>query len=197
MSGKNFEPRKFKGILFDLDGVLVDSMHLHDQAWREALRSVGVKVGMTPHPDTIQNLILDKEKRLKEMEAAHLFPEARICIEKFHQQGYRLGIVTGSFLSEVRVFLKEEVLNYFRGVVTASDVHHGERHPEPYLMGLEKLGLSSEEVIVIENAPYGIRAAKSAGLTCIALSTSLPASYLSQADLVLSNLNEVIELFFS
>jgi beta-phosphoglucomutase len=68
--------------------------------------------------------------------------------------------------------------------VCGCDVQNGKPHPEPYLKAMAKLNVKAQEALVFENAPFGIRSAKAAGLSCIALATSLPASYLTGADAI-------------
>lgn len=215
---KFFLPKYLKGILFDLDGVLVDTMKHHDEAWRKAIGKYGLQIsreeiyrregekgsvtasellrlaGLSPSVDAVRQLIREKGEIFKASIKINLFPEALSCIE-YCRKKYRLGLVTGSFLPEVKASLDVPFLESFEVIVTADDVHQGKPHPEPYLLALEKLKLKASEAIVIENAPYGIQAAKAASLVCIALTTSLSAQYLSEADLVLSNLDEVKELF--
>ena len=70
----------------------------------------------------------------------------------------------------------------FDVTVTGSDVRKGKPHAEPFLKALQQLGVNAKQAVVLENAPFGIEAAKRAGLFCIALQTSLPRKYLSRAD---------------
>jgi beta-phosphoglucomutase len=99
--------------------------------------------------------------------------------------------VTGTSRHEVHRILPEPIYNLFDGVVTGNDVRRGKPHPEPYLLALKKVQLRPEEAMVIENAPFGIRSAKSAGLVCIALETSLPRRYLAKADFIFSSFREL------
>jgi beta-phosphoglucomutase-like phosphatase (HAD superfamily) len=71
------------------------------------------------------------------------------------------------------------------------EVRHGKPHPEPYLRALKKMRIGSEDAIVIENAPFGIRSAKKAGLACIALETSLCRAYLKSADFIFSSYRDL------
>jgi sugar-phosphatase len=76
-------------------------------------------------------------------------------------------------------------------MVTADDVTNGKPHPEPYLKGAELLGFNAEECLVIEDAPAGIRAAHAGGMKVIGLTSTYPASALSEADLVVSSLDQI------
>ena len=75
--------------------------------------------------------------------------------------------------------------------VCGCDVQNGKPHPQPYLMALSQLNLRASDALVIENAPFGIASAKAAGLKCVALETSLPKSYLKQADAVFSSYKDL------
>lgn len=83
----------------------------------------------------------------------------------------------------------------FDVVITAESVERKKPAPDPYLKAVEMLGLRREECLVIENAPAGITSAKRAGLRCLAITTSLPESYLKEADAVLAGLEDVASLF--
>jgi beta-phosphoglucomutase-like phosphatase (HAD superfamily) len=216
---KLVKSERLKGILFDLDGVLVDTMKLHDAAWRKAVRPMGLEVsaeeiykregekgivtahdlllkaGRKPEPESIESLLKEKERIFKKNFKIEFFPEALNCLKSFHDKGYRLGLVTGTSLGEVKTFLDSPFLDFFEVVITGDAVKMGKPHSEPYVSALKKINLSSEEVLVIENAPYGIQSARGAELACIALATSLPPPYLSNADLVLKGLDELLELF--
>ncbi len=214
-----FASTPLKAILFDLDGVLVDTMKYHDAAWREAIAAYGLEVsseeiylregekgantandllskaGQKPHPDTIQDLIKHKEKIFKGYPKAQFFPGASEIVKSLYHQNYLLALVTGSFLAEVKAMMTEDFLSFFKVIVTGDSVLHGKPHPEPYLTALKGLKIEPFEALVIENAPYGIRSAKAAGVTCIAVETSLSKKYLSEADLVLESLEQVGSFF--
>ena len=78
-------------------------------------------------------------------------------------------------------------------IVAGNEVKQGKPHPEPYLKSLQKLKIKASEAVVIENAPFGIRSAKQAGLKCLALETSLPKQYLREADMIFSSIKELEE----
>jgi beta-phosphoglucomutase len=92
--------------------------------------------------------------------------------------------------------MPESLLRTFDAIVTGNDVTQGKPHPEPFLRALKILKVPAGEAVVIENAPFGIRAAKEAGLFCIALETSLPRRYLSQADAILHSFEQIQKAFF-
>ncbi|MFZ0298319.1 MAG: HAD-IA family hydrolase, partial [Candidatus Sulfotelmatobacter sp.] len=76
-------------------------------------------------------------------------------------------------------------------MIAADDVERGKPHPEPYLKGAELLGMNPAECLVIEDAPAGIQSAHAAGMKVIALTSTYPASALSEADAVVERLDEI------
>ena len=100
--------------------------------------------------------------------------------------------MTGTARHELHRILPEKFYDLFSVIVTGSDVKKGKPDPEPYVAALDKLKLKPNKAIVIENAPFGIRSAKAAGLKVIALETSLSKKYLSEADFIFSSFKNFV-----
>ena len=83
--------------------------------------------------------------------------------------------------------------NYFEIIITGSDVKKGKPNPEPYLKAIDKLGCKTDNIIVIENAPLGIKSAKKSKLQTFALTTTLDKKYLAEADKIFSSHEKLIE----
>ena len=211
-----------KAVLFDMDGVLYDSMPRHAVCWVKAMRKFGLDMteqqayeyeGMRG-VETIQLLArLQKGKELTEEEAqpvydeksrlfhlmgeAPLMPGAMELMQALKAGGWRIGIVTGSGQRP----LIQRVLSDFQEfvdrqhLVTAYDVKHGKPAPDPYLMGLQKAGnLQPCEAIVVENAPLGVEAATAAGIFTIAVNSgNLPESSLKKADILFDSMTSLTE----
>lgn len=187
-----------KAALIDMDGVLYDSMPGHTRAWRETMLEEGLDIpaeefflyeGMTG-PATI-NLLMQREKGVtlsmdecmaiyaRKAERFKAFGEplpmegAREIIGLFRENGLRTVLVTGSAQNSLLGRLERDYPGVFPPDmrVTALDVKNGKPHPEPYLKGLEKAGVSAGEAVVLENAPLGVRAGKAAGILTIAWMT--------------------------
>jgi len=187
-----------KAVLFDMDGVLYDSMPYHAEAWHQTIKKQGLtlsreeaylhegrtgaatinivfqrELGRNATPEEIQSIYKEKS------DAFNRFPEAKPmagAMELLHQvkaSGLIPVIVTGSGQISLIDRLEKSYPGIFRPelMVTAFDVKYGKPNPEPYLMGLEKAGIQKNEAIVVENAPLGVEAAVAAGVFTVAVNT--------------------------
>lgn len=207
----NFTQFDLKAILFDMDGVLYDSMPAHAKSWQETMVEFGFQ---TTRPedfymhegrpaDSTINLYFRKERsrdgtteEIKEiyLRKTELFrkyhdgavmPSAKEALDFTRQQGLLPVLVTGS----KQPSLLENLNQHFPGVfsrenmVTAFDTKIGKPDPEPFLMGLEKAGnLKPNQALAIENAPLGTESATKAGLFTICVNTGpLPDKALTDA----------------
>lgn len=199
---------KVKAIIFDMDGVITNTMPAHFSVWKRIFKEEGIDVTKCeiylregqPGIVTIKEIfkergrhfdkrrartILAKKERLfKKIIKRRFIPDSRSFLHLLKNKGFRLALVTGTSAHEVRRILPKYLRDLFSVIVTGDDVKRGKPHPEPYLIALKKLKLKTKDVAVIENAPFGIDSAKRAKLTCLALSTSLPKTYLKDADFI-------------
>jgi beta-phosphoglucomutase len=207
-----------KAVLFDMDGVLVDSMKYHMQSWKQLLENDGIFITeqfIYEHEgamglDIIENLFLktgrpidsnqvlelyDRQNRIfreEYLSKVRLYPEALTLIDGFQRRGLRLGLVTSSRMNLVEeIWSDHRYRDYFETIVTADDVKRFKPNPDPYLKALERLKQEPESCLVVENAPAGIEAAKAAGLICYAVTTTLPRESLCRADKVFSDLGSL------
>ena len=187
-----------KAVLFDMDGVLYDSMPNHAKAWSTAVTEFGLS--MSPHEAYLhegrtghgtinilaqrhwgRNATTEEMERIYAAKSA-LFntcpepqpmPGAAQLLQSIRSLGLTIVLVTGSAQHSLLTRLAHDFPGIFSAerMVTAFDVKHGKPHPEPYLMGLEKAGVSASEALVIENAPLGVEAAHAAGIYTIAVNT--------------------------
>ena len=194
-----FEALRPKAVLFDMDGVLYDSMPNHAIAWQESMAKFGIH--MTADDayqtegargvDTIRQMVrLQQHRDIDEAEAQkmydlksqtfHSLPEAPVMpgilslMQQIHESGLQCGVVTGSGQRP----LIQRILKDFGAYVdethitTAYDVKRGKPNPDPYLMGLQKSGnLEPWQAIVVENAPLGVRAGHASRAFTIAVNT--------------------------
>lgn len=195
-------------LIFDMDGVITDTMPYHFRAWRsifasqdmspshediykregqkgiDSIRELFKEKGR-PFSETLAQALLQKKERLFKRIFKHKFiPGSRLFIKKSVVRGFKLALVTGTSRHEAQKLLPKDLWDCFDVTVCGCDVQNGKPHPEPYLRAIAKLNIKPEGAVVFENAPFGIRSAKAAGLYCLALETSLPASYLTGADAI-------------
>ena len=206
-----FEALRPKAVLFDMDGVLYDSMPNHAIAWQQSMAQFGIQ--MTADDayategargvDTIRKMVKRQQRRdIDEAEAqrmydvkSHIFhslPEAPIMpgvldlMQQIQADGIQIGVVTGSGQRPLIQRILSDFKNYVdeKHITTAYDVKHGKPNPDPYLVGLKKAGnLLPYEAIVVENAPLGVRAGVAAKIFTIAVNTGpLPAQILLDAN---------------
>lgn len=216
-----------KAVLFDMDGVLFDSMPGHAVAWVKAVQRYGLS--MTPEEvymnegrtgaGTINALAQRTwgrnatEQEIKDIYAAKseefnryfeaqgeapVITGVKELLDKVRAQGLMRVIVTGSGQRSLLDNLNRHFPGQFTRelMVTAFDVKRGKPYPEPYLMGLQKAGITAEQAVVVENAPLGVQAARAAGIYTIAVNTGpLPDSVLWEAgaNAVFSSMQELAE----
>jgi len=181
-------PIRCRGVLFDLDGVLVDSTPAvarvwaswaHEHGFRDPDEIVRIAHGR-PSIMTIRELLpnADHEAENHEVERREIadtdgvipLPGAMELLQTLPPQSW--AIVTSCTRPLAGVRIAAAGLPKPKHLVTATDVLHGKPSPEPYLKGAELLGLAASECVVMEDAPAGIRAGKAAGARVVALRTT-------------------------
>ncbi|NCC60629.1 MAG: HAD family hydrolase [Verrucomicrobiae bacterium] len=199
-----------KAVLFDMDGVLYDSMPAHDQSWQETMNEEGLPFQRGEfylHEGRIGKATIDiifqrnLQRDATEEEAERIYarktelfglynngdtiPGAREVLDYVKEMNLTPVLVTGSGQPSLLGRLDHHFPDTFTPgtMVTAFDVVNGKPDPEPFLKGLQKGGgLHPHQAIVIENAPLGIEAAVGAGIFTIAVNTGpLPDAVLREA----------------
>lgn len=205
-----------KGILFDFDGVLAETMEDFYQAWKavfiesgyfikqeefymlEGMRVTDVAAkfcqkGGIPN-NKIEIILAKKEAYYAKNHSFKFYPGVEDFISNLKKVGVPLGIVTAGTKDRLTKTVPLDFLSNFNAIVSNETGGRGKPFPDPYLRGASDLSLSPKECIVIENAPSGISAAKSGGAYCIAICSTLPRKYLEEADEIINNFSELIKL---
>lgn len=189
-------PIRCRGLLFDLDGVLVDSTPAVARVWAGWARAHGFdpdevvkKAHGRPSIATIRELLPgadhaaeDREverREIADIEGVIPLPGAMELLRALPTE--RWAIVTSCTRPLAGVRIAAAGLPKPKYLVTSTDVKHGKPDPEPYLKGAQLLGVPASECIVIEDAPAGIRAGKAAGARVLALRTTARDAELEQA----------------
>jgi len=185
---------QLRGVIFDMDGVLVDSHAVHRKAWRQFFQALGRDV-----PDFELNFILDGRKRadilrhflgncpdqqLEELgrRKDRIFQQMRLeiapvpgavrLVRELHHDGALLALATSASRSRARSTLVElEVLNCFQVIVTGEDVLLGKPDAAIYHLACDRLGIATRHLLAVEDAVSGVRAATNAGLACVGVAS--------------------------
>jgi sugar-phosphatase len=192
-----------QGILFDLDGVLIDSTAGVTRVWRNWGTRHGLDPTQTAHAahgrraiDTVRLLSpqLDAEAELRDLERREIadsfdvsvFPGAVSLLASLPFS--RWAIVTSGTRDLAAHRLSVAGLPVPELMITAGDIGQGKPHPEPYQRGAALLGFPPAACVAVEDAPNGIRSALDAGMPVLALPTTYPADELTQATSLLPSL---------
>ena len=185
-----------QGLLFDLDGVLVDSTPAVARVWTkwalahgfdpvETVRrahgrpSIATIRDLLPNADPVAENEVVLRGEIEDTEGVVALPGARELLNSLPPGRWAVVTSCSRPLAEVR--LKTAGFPYPQQVVTSDDVCRGKPDPEPYQKGAALLGVPASECVVFEDAPAGIRAGKAAGATVVALRTTSPDIELEKA----------------
>lgn len=204
-------------VIFDMDGVLVDSMPQHARSYRVVLeQSHGIDVapeevyrregntatevaralladrGIEVGDDEAARLGRAKQEAFRKMGIPDLADGAAETIRGVREAGKRVGVVTGTDRKNLELVLVE-VMDAIDATVTSDDVTAGKPDPEPYVRGAEALDVDPGRVLVVENAPNGVTSAKQAGAHVVGYTSTLSADELGDVDHVVDELTEVLD----
>jgi beta-phosphoglucomutase family hydrolase len=180
---------RYKGIVFDMDGTLIDSMASHATAWQHTCEFFGFPydgpyinaLGGVPSRDIVKLLNekhgldhnLDEVAEKKRQVWLDLDDNLSVIDDTFrvmlrYEGVLKMGIGTGSERNNaIRMLTQTGLLSRVETVVTASDVTHGKPHGETFLTVAKNMGLTAEECVVFEDTEVGRQAAQAAGMDCI------------------------------
>jgi len=205
-------------IVFDFDGVLVDSEPLHLRAYQEILEPLGISLpreeyyarylgyddpgvfraladarGWSIDDRQIAALIDEKSKTLERLLGATdvLYPGATACVTRLAAD-WPLGIASGALRSDIETMLRGRGLSqYFRFIVASGDTAASKPAPDPYRQAAALHGVEPSACLAIEDSRWGIESAKTAGLWCIAITNTYPVTELLDADAIITSLDEL------
>ena len=199
-----------RAVLWDMDGTLIDSEEFHWISWRNAMANEGIVItreqfrssfgqrndsiipswlGAAATPERIERISNAKEELYRQLvrtEGMTPLPGVASWLHRLHEQGWLQAIASAAPQANIEIVL--EALSdsrFFKGIVSADDVHKGKPDPEVYLIAASRVGASPDRCIVVEDAVAGVEGARSAGMRSIGVSHNgnhLPA------DVVVSSL---------
>jgi beta-phosphoglucomutase len=203
------------GVIFDLDGVLIDTAEFHKQSWFDLAEKEGLEMtseffyetfGMQNYQivpilakrdlsgEEIDRLSKWKEQRYRDLieDAQILAAGADALLAELKRSGFLLAIGSSAPRKNMDFVLERiGVAEYFDALVVGEDVENGKPAPDTFLKAAERLSLPPVRCVVVEDAVAGVQAAKSAGMSVIALTTTRPREDLTEADLVTDSLREL------
>ena len=206
----------YKSILWDNDGILVNTEEWYYQATKKVMNEHGFNLTLDIYNETFLknnqgawHLINDIDKNIipnlrakrnkiysNFLKTEDIFIKDASKVLKLLFKKYKMGIVTSSRRDHFNIIHKRSnLLKYFQFIVANDEFSNSKPHPEPYLIGLNKSGFNVKECLAIEDSERGMRSAKNAKLDCWVIPTKLTEkSDFNDADKVINNINELTTL---
>jgi HAD superfamily hydrolase (TIGR01509 family) len=204
-----------RAVLWDMDGVLVDSGELHYQSWLETLTALSIPfnrdkfrstfgmnnrgiltilLGKPPEADFLEMVSDRKESLFRELihGRLQLLPGALGWLRRLQQRGTLQAVASSAPQANIQATVDElNIRQYFSALISAYSLP-GKPDPAVFLEAARQLGVQPEQCVVVEDAVAGVAAAKKAGMKCIAICTTHPTSALSAADIIANNLEGLV-----
>ena len=198
-----------------MDGVIANTAPFHFQSWQLFAREYGCtftemdfkqsfgkrnpeilieKFDSDLSFEDIKRLAERKEEIFRDLigEKAEMFPGVLDLMQSAEENGWKMALVSSTPPENIDLILQTlDIRNFFNVVISDGDVSQGKPDPEGFLLAAKKLDAIPPNCVVIEDAVAGVRAAKSGGMKCIAVTNTRSADKLSEADLVVDSLTNV------
>jgi HAD superfamily hydrolase (TIGR01509 family) len=205
-------------IIFDMDGVIVDSEPLNDMHTKGHLIELGADLVARPYQSRsgmnaretwellkaeyeleheVEYLVQRSRQRYMEfldtLEEIPIVDGVRELLSALKRAKYRIGLASSANPKRVAFFLEKlELSDLFEVIISGDDVEKGKPAPDCYLLAAEQLGVEPKDCVVIEDAMFGVRAAKAAGMKCLGFA-GLPHNKqdLSEADVIINDFHKL------
>jgi HAD superfamily hydrolase (TIGR01509 family) len=204
-----------KSILWDMDGVIADSSLLHFAAWQETFAKRGTKftkedfsklfgarndliigniMGKDLPEGDIKIIVQEKEDNFRRRAAGSIkpFPGAVRLLNTIKKGNFKLGLVSSAPEDNIGLVVQELNLEgVFDCIVFGQEVSESKPSPQIYLLAAKKLGVTPSDCLAIEDSPLGVKAAKTAGMKCLAVANIYPRQELEEADKIVESLENM------
>jgi len=203
-----------RGVIWDMDGVLVDTGDLHYLAWSRVLPKYGlpfgremfratfgmnnagiltILLGRPPEPELLTEISDGKEQMFRQMVrgSVSLLPGVRAWLEKLRRAGFRQAIASSAPQANVDTLVDELGLRDLFDALVSGFALPGKPDPATFLEAARAIQVPPERCVVVEDATAGVEGAHRAGMKCIAVTTTNPAEALQTADIVVDRLDEL------
>lgn len=204
---------KFKAIIFDKDGVIIDTKPIHYEVLQSFLKEMGLHIteeeynhscGITSielfkrlnskfNTNYDINTMVDKFQRkyintIRENTNIKPIKNVDVLIKKLYENKFKLAVASSAKREKIDLVLNRFGLaDYFNAIVSGYEVNNSKPHPDIFLKAAEKLGVDPKECIVIEDSTNGIKAAKAANMFCVGYNNPISNQDLSEADMIIND----------
>jgi HAD superfamily hydrolase (TIGR01509 family) len=200
------------GVLWDLDGVLVDTAEFHFESWRETFSELGVALsrerfittfgmnnamileiilGEPPGAQLLAEVSERKERSFREAISGHArpLPAVEEWLDRLDRWGVDQAVASSAPQANIDVLVDElGIRKYFAALVSGADLP-GKPDPAVFLEAARLIDVRPERCVVVEDAVAGVEAAKRGGMKCVAVTTTNPAHLLKSADVIVDRLD--------
>ena len=204
-----------RAILWDMDGVIADTGPIHFAAWEETFARSGIRfteedfsrlfgarndfivrsvIDDNLSAEDVTAIAGDKEEAFRRKAAGNIrpLPGAVSLLDSIRKGNFRLGLVSSAPIENIELVLGELGLEgVFDCIVCGRDVSESKPSPQICLTAAERLGLTPGDCLVIEDSPLGVKAARAAGMRCLAVASTRPPQELEEADRVVDSLENL------
>jgi beta-phosphoglucomutase family hydrolase len=204
-----------KTILWDMDGVISNSYSFHFAAWQEVFTKRGIKftkedftklfgtrndfiissiMGREFHEGAVKIMVQEKEEAFRRKATGGIkpFPGAVKLLNALKKGNFKLGLVSSAPKENIDLVLNElNLAGIFNCIVFGQEVSESKPNPQIYLLAAKKLEVTPNDCVVIEDSPLGVKAAKTAGMKCLAITNTHPRQKLEEADRIVDSLENV------
>ena len=209
------EANSKKAVIWDMDGIIVDSARHHLKGWQIVFQKRGVNytekdfwhntgkrsdtiiknvLGKKIPQNEITKIIQEKDETFRQLMGQNIrpFPGVLKLIASLKEHGFKIAIASSAPMENIQLITRSlKIHNHFDTIVSGWEVTRGKPDPQTFLLTAEKLGVEAERCIVIEDAISGVTASKRAGMPCIAVTNTTPREELREADLIIDTLEEI------
>lgn len=204
-----------KTILWDMDGVIADSYHLHFAAWQEILSKRGIDfteksfyqlfgtrndfivkkfIGNDLSEKDVKIILKEKEENFRQRATGNIqpFPGVIRLLHDMKKSNLKLGLVSSAPKDNIDLVLNEfNIIDVFDCVVSGQEVLESKPNPQIYLLTAEKMGVLPKDCLAIEDSALGVQAARNAGMKCLAITNTQPKQNLKEANKIVESLENV------
>ena len=205
-----------KAVIWDMDGVIVDTAPYHFSAWQEAFRKRGTKYteedflrNFGRRNDAIIRNILGGGISQSELDTISEEKEENFCkkvrqnikplpgavrlMKLLIEHGFKMALASSAPIENIKIQTEGlGISDWFQSIISGKDVTEGKPSPQSFLLSAQRLGADPKNCVVIEDAVAGVTAAKRAGMRCLAVTNTHPKRNLMEADLVVDTLEAVV-----